>query len=597
MRGEDDTVTQSTINNSRSAVTSLYRSICKYCRSAKIGTTQLRPLRQWTTHPARDNVAVAFSQTTIVANVNTIAAAGTAARSGTSSDQDAASGIAAVPSSRTRARTCLGFNYQIPARHAILSRSQTVLRSVRRHCTRQIQFAARIPAPANPLPQTRSRPTPSPTMLHFLSSPPPGPTSLHSSNDTGNEASPNSSSSSSERNLDLHDTAEPGLTDANAWAAPIWSQADWEENEDAEAAALASYHERDNATTDENIVTLPQGQNLNSHGTHSVPIQVIAQLYSNHFSSRENVAAKSQEIAELYNQHFPDEWYSVPENVVADAVAVTADTVAGTTDTVAGTDDTAADSVNANAASVDSSFEYHDDDEAYDATYDNRNWQQLQREADAESQQQHFYTRQRQGRPDWGIQDPGWHAPRAPTSHPDAKPPSHHRLQDWNVRVTKFTDKSGYTIKNADIIYRLPSAPSNTVRYHPPFVPGTLEHQLHRRPLSKRLHVMHQLRDILLTEEEETYIREQMDPVSESFSLSLSSTSDISCQTERYHYSMEHLDYEESLRAARDGDYRPRLLRRAADMASQTHSIPTLPPLPPFIPKFFSCRVLRRQSI
>jgi hypothetical protein len=179
------------------------------------------------------------------------------------------------------------------------------------------------------------------------------------------------------------------------------------------------------------------------------------------------------------------------------------------------------------------------------------------------------------------------------------KPPSSHRIQDWNVRVTQFRDTSGFTIENTDIIYCLPSAPGNTLRYHPPFVPGTLEHQLRRRPLSKRLHVIHQLSDILLTEEEETYIRGQMDPVSESFSLSLG-TADISCQTERYHYSMEHLDYEQSLRAAQDGNYTPRLRTRAADMASQTHSIsfiPTLPPLPPFIPKFSSRRVICRRSI
>jgi hypothetical protein len=49
---------------------------------------------------------VAFSQTTIVATVDAIAAAGTAARSGTSSDQDSASGIAAAPSTSSRARPC-----------------------------------------------------------------------------------------------------------------------------------------------------------------------------------------------------------------------------------------------------------------------------------------------------------------------------------------------------------------------------------------------------------------------------------------------------------------------------------------------------------
>jgi hypothetical protein len=93
-----------------------------------------------------------------------------------------------------------------------------------------------------------------------------------------------------------------------------------------------------------------------------------------------------------------------------------------------------------------------------------------------------------------------------------------------------------------------------------------------------------------------------MDPISASFSLALG-TSEISCQTERYHDSMEHLDYEQSLHAARDGDYTPHLRAPAADMASQTHSIPfittlpTLPTLPPFIPKFSSRRVIRRRSI
>jgi hypothetical protein len=189
------------------------------------------------------------------------------------------------------------------------------------------------------------------------------------------------------------------------------------------------------------------------------------------------------------NWHFPDAWYSMPENAVANAVALTANATAGTADAVASTDDTVAETADAVASTIDavdnadndseSSFEYHMDDEAYNATYDDRNWRELQREADAEADEQHYYTRQRHGRPDWGIQDPGWHAPRAPTAHPDAKPPSNHRLQEWNVSVTKFGDKSGYTIENADIVYRLPSAPGNTVRYHPPFVPGTLEHQLH----------------------------------------------------------------------------------------------------------------------
>jgi histidinol-phosphate/aromatic aminotransferase/cobyric acid decarboxylase-like protein len=99
--------------------------------------------------------------------------------------------------------------------------------------------------------------------------------------------------------------------------------------------------------------------------------------------------------------------------------------------------------------------------------------------------------------------------------------------------VSKFDDKSGYTIEKADIVYR-------------------------------------------------------MDPVRESFSLSLNS-SDIAVQTERYHESLEHSDYEETLRAALDGG-RPRLLV-PADTANSTQT------LPPFIPRFISCHVLCRQSI
>jgi hypothetical protein len=128
---------------------------------------------------------------------------------------------------------------------------------------------------------------------------------------------------------------------------------------------------------------------------HSVPAQVIARLYSSHFSTRENVAAKSQEIVELYNRHFPDAWYSMPENAVANAVALTANAAAGTDDAVAETADAIAsidDAVDNADNNSKSSFEYHMDDEAYDATYDDRNWRKLQREADAEADEQHYYT-------------------------------------------------------------------------------------------------------------------------------------------------------------------------------------------------------------
>jgi hypothetical protein len=47
-----------------------------------------------------------------------------------------------------RTQTCLDVNYQILARHALLSRGRTVLRPVRRRCTRQIPLPTRVPAPA-----------------------------------------------------------------------------------------------------------------------------------------------------------------------------------------------------------------------------------------------------------------------------------------------------------------------------------------------------------------------------------------------------------------------------------------------------------------
>jgi hypothetical protein len=78
-----------------------------------------------------------------------------------------------------------------------------------------------------------------------------------------------------------------------------------------------------------------------------MPAQVIANLYSSHFSTRENVAAESQEVAEIYNWHFPDAWYSMPENAIADAeaaaVAIARNTAAGLTNTIASTSDTIAD--------------------------------------------------------------------------------------------------------------------------------------------------------------------------------------------------------------------------------------------------------------
>jgi hypothetical protein len=102
----------------------------------------------------------------------------------------------------------------------------------------------------------------------------------------------------------------------------------------------------------------------------------------------------------------------------------------------------------------------------------------------------------------------------------------------------------------------------------------------------------------LLTEEEENGIRERMIPVSASFSLN--STHEIAVQTERYHDSQEHAEYEETLRAALDERpiARSRAWMRSQFLAEAANSIPrrSLPPLLPFIP-LTSRLVCRRKSI
>jgi hypothetical protein len=140
-----------------------------------------------------------------------------------------------------------------------------------------------------------------------------------------------------------------------------------------------------------------------------VPAQVIATLYSSHFSTRENVAAESQEIAEIYNQHFPDAWYSMPENAIADAeaaaVAIAHNTIASTSNTIATTDDTIAlkeDSIASSniADNCDDESDLGNDEsdndpneESYDATYDDA----------AAARNEHFYTCQCRGRADYDV--------------------------------------------------------------------------------------------------------------------------------------------------------------------------------------------------
>jgi hypothetical protein len=71
----------------------------------------MRPLHQWTTCQARDNITVAFSRTADVTTVDAVAAGGTAACLGTyswpsTSDQDAASRLASGIAAASDSSSC-----------------------------------------------------------------------------------------------------------------------------------------------------------------------------------------------------------------------------------------------------------------------------------------------------------------------------------------------------------------------------------------------------------------------------------------------------------------------------------------------------------
>jgi hypothetical protein len=125
----------------------------------------------------------------------------------------------------------------------------------------------------------------------------------------------------------------------------------------------------------------------------------------------------------------------------------------------------------------------------------------------------------------------------------DPLPP--HRAEDWQVRVkrdapsptvdemvlwnaqavhvlaggSKGAARPTYAIQADDVVFRLPAGTDVHVRYHSPFFDGTVEQTLHCRPLEERLTLMHQLRDVLLTEEEEQQIRANMEPVRSDFMI------------------------------------------------------------------------------
>jgi hypothetical protein len=119
----------------------------------------------------------------------------------------------------------------------------------------------------------------------------------------------------------------------------------------------------------------------------------------------------------------------------------------------------------------------------------------------------------------------------------DPLPP--HRAEDWQVRVkrdapsptvdemvllnaqavhvlaggSKGAARPTYAIQADDVVFCLPAGTDVHRRYHSPLSDGTVEQTLYCRPLEERLTLMHQLRDVLLTEEEEQQIRAKMEPV------------------------------------------------------------------------------------
>jgi hypothetical protein len=121
----------------------------------------------------------------------------------------------------------------------------------------------------------------------------------------------------------------------------------------------------------------------------------------------------------------------------------------------------------------------------------------------------------------------------------DPIPP--HRAEDWQVRVRSsiaYREEMGlwnaqavhipaggsqgaarptYALQADDVVFRLPAGTGVHVWYQSPFSDSTVEQTLHRRPMEERLTLMHQLRDILLTEEEEQQIHADMEPVRSDF--------------------------------------------------------------------------------
>jgi hypothetical protein len=97
-------------------------------------------------------------------------------------------------------------------------------------------------------------------------------------------------------------------------------------------------------------------------------------------------------------------------------------------------------------------------------------------------------------------------------------------IASWNAQALHVPAGGGpavptYAIQADDIVFRLPAGTGIHLSYHSPFTTGTVEHTLHQRPLVERLHLLDQLRDIIVTAEEEQKVQANMNPIRSGFMI------------------------------------------------------------------------------
>jgi hypothetical protein len=117
----------------------------------------------------------------------------------------------------------------------------------------------------------------------------------------------------------------------------------------------------------------------------------------------------------------------------------------------------------------------------------------------------------------------------------DAPLPTVDKMVLWNAQAVHVTAGGSfgaagptYALQADDVVFSFPAGTGIHVWYHSPFSDGTVEQTLHCRPLDERLMLMHQLRDIILTAEEEQQIQTDMNPVRSDFMIGIPSLSDSS---------------------------------------------------------------------